>query len=356
MSRRNPPQGRAASGKRQASKPAFERTRTWIPLSAIALAAIFLVAVIQVANPPPQPYSVVRGEVPSDSRELPDIPVNETWFHRIAFWGSTQYGPSYTDYQNFSLSHWSMGLHVQGTFWLPILYPAYTNLTDGSLHTDPSGRYILVPYDAYLGVHDGYFYHYVIAHGVHWGLYDDMPSQPNHSDPYLLCLLIEEQQYQLRWIEQTQQYDPQEPMLYPPNDLYSPTLPEAPENTDLTQGWVPVVIDGEGVYANVFFTGHPIPLNGFGGPWTPPMTMAPVYLYTVIRSDSTIFVSGMPFYDLPHTSQYVFFALMFSLVFDPPIHLTTGNQTYDYDPPSGYSPADTWSDFGAYLRLYAPLG
>jgi hypothetical protein len=339
-----------------APKPAIERTRTWIPLCAIALVLIVIVAVIQVVNPAARPYTAVQGSVPDGARQLPDIPVNETWLKRVAFSGQTSYGPSYVDYQNFSLSHWSMGLHLQGTFWIPIIYPAYTNLTNSNLQTDQLGQYILVPYDAYLGVHLGFFYAYVIVHGVHWAIYDDEPLQANHSDPYILGLLLEEQQYQLRWVYQTQQYTPQELMGYPPSNPYAPSLPLSPQTANITQGYVPVAVDGEGVYANVFFHGHLMPLDGYGGAWNPPVTLSTSYLYIVTRTGSTIFLSAIPFDDLPHTSQDVFFGLMFWFAFDPPILLSNGTWTNDYDPGPGYSGTDAWNDFGAYLQLYAPLG
>lgn len=321
---------------------------------AIAVTMALAVALIVAEDPLPAPITNVEGPIPADAIRLPEIPINDSWAQRVFYWGSSTVGPSDADYQNFSLSHWDMGLHFSGTFWIPIAYSQYLNLTNSSLHLDASGQYVLVPYDAYLGVHERRLFVYAVIHGVHWGAYNDL-GQPNHSDPYSFALLIDEQNYQMRWRVYTQQYTPQELMVYPSANPYAPSLPLAPQTNNITSGNVPVAVDGQDVYANALVVALQNPLDNFEGAWNSPVPLTGLVDTAIVRSDSTIFLMGIPFSSLPHTSQDIVVRVMFWFAFYPPIQVTNGDWTFDFDPTPGYSGANGWNDMSAYITLYAPI-
>ncbi len=322
-------------------------------LAGLALAVSIVVLVAFVLLPGNPPYARVDASVPAGSVEIPSIALDDAFVQRVMTWQQGGWTPSYNDYQRFSAAYWDAGLHFSGTFWLPVTWPGYLNLTGSGLQLDGSSQYILINYDEYLGVHGQVLWIYVIMHDLSTSPYNGTDSTLNHVAPFFAGLNIEEAQYQLRWFIYTQQWD----------DVrmgYNASSADAPSEimTNSSTGLTPVTVDGQYVYAHGLIKPGIIPLSGFqpSGSWTYPAGIDPnsVLGNAAVLSAGTVFVLGIPFSMLPHNAQDVFFGTMRVLALDPPEGLSA-YWAQAFDPPSGAASANAWQNASDYVQVYAPL-
>ena len=323
-----------------------------LAIYAVVLVVVFALVIVRPWERKPS-LTDVLGPIPAGARPIPSINLDSGFVERVMVWSNPAgTSPSYNDYQRFSESYWSQGLRFEGTFWLPTMMSEWLNLTNMDLRPDPSGEYLLVPYTAYLGVHNRYLWVYAIIEGLYQNPYDvPTGAYPNHQDLFHFGILIQQEQYGVRWFEYTQ-LTSGAIMYYNMSDPDAWSVPLNPAS--FVDGWAPVLVDNQFVRAHGTIGARLSRLSE----WTPsdfaPFSLGPTDLLgnVAIMESNTVFVMGIRFDFLPHTPDFVVFTAMFSLTVDLPS--ASYDRPHDYDPTGGYSP-NGWNNTIAYRPLYAPM-
>lgn len=340
-------------------KPASRRRTTSIAVAAILLAVAVGVLVFR-ATIPERPYTLVDGPVPSYVTGIPSATVNGTLASALkeGWWASSDAWPSYDVYRLLSRQFWLAGTPFQDLFFLPVSWPSRLNLSANDLSLDPSGQYLIVPFEVRLQISGGDLWVYTLLHGLTQNPFDDdCGCSLNHFSPYGFGMLVREQQYQLTWFLHLQS-DHEEVIGY------NPALPDAYSSPIFgnRSGLSPIRVDGQLVYASGSsgIEEYPIPPASGYAPGAWPIDPSQGHGVSVVLSNSTLFVFDLPLAILPHTASDVLFQAMFVLEVWPPVGVDAFSQALDYKPgspvirdiPSG---PDGWNNTAAYLAFSAPL-
>jgi len=321
----------------------------------VALVLVFAAIILWPKDGNSPPLTEVQGPVPPNALLIPSVDLDDAFIERVMTWGIGGNSPSYNDYQKFSESYWSAGLRFEGTFWVPVTWPEYLNLTGMEVELDPSGEYFLVPYRVYLVAHDRVLWIWAVLRGIFQQPYDAPDWWVwNHVGLYDFSILIRQERYAIRWYIYTQLVD--QAFMY-----YNTSRPDAYTVPAVSPppGLVPVLVDGQHVRSHGTIAARISRISEYGGSdYRPPgIDWERVLGNAAILKRDTIFVLGIPFDLLPHTSDNVVFGTMFLFSTEPPIGVRDPEANYfplDYDPTPGPSPKG-WNNTEAYVPVYAPL-
>lgn len=328
--------------------------------------ALAVVVSVYWSTAAPRPYAVVDSPRPDYAMTIPEAPLNANLSSAIrsGWWLGSEAWPSEQTYRLLSRRYWLAGTQFTDIFYLPVVWPDRLDLTANNLSLDPSGQYLVVPFQVRLQISDGDLWVYAVLYGLTQNPFeDDCGCSLNHTSPYAFGMLIREQQYQLTWFLHLQSFH-NGVMVYDPSlsDAYSTAVYASNTGAFDFGGLSPIVVDHQTVYA----TGSsgieeaPIPPTSGYAPGGWPIDPSIGRGLSMVLSNSTIFVFDLPLSILPHTATDLVFDAMFLLEVWPPLGADATSQALDYKPGSAAirdipSGPDGWNNTAAYLPFWAPL-